>query len=411
MQSLCDSIASVICKQKDSIMKDIVIVAAGRTAIGSFGGTLANIPATELGAVVIKELLQRSKLEPASIDEVIMGQVITAGVGQNPARQAAIQAGIPYATPEFTVNKVCGSSLKAIQLAVQAINCGDAEIIIAGGQESMSMAPHVLNHSRKGQRMGDWRLIDSMIKDGLWDIFNDYHMGMTAENLATQFNISRQEQDKFTVNSQKKAQHAIKAGAFNDEIIPITVPQRKKDPIIFAQDEYPRFDTTVEGLAKLKPSFKKDGTVTAGNAAGINDAAAAVILMPATKAKALGLKPLVHIKAYANAGVDPKIMGTGPIAATKKCLAKAGWKIADLDLIEANEAFAVQAITVNQELGWDINKVNVNGGAVALGHPIGASGARILVTLIFAMLKHNAHKGLATLCIGGGMGSAIAVER
>jgi acetyl-CoA C-acetyltransferase len=393
-------------------MKKIVIVAAGRTAIGSFGGTISNIPAPSLGATVIKGLIDRSGLDAESIDEVILGNVLTAGLGQNPARQAALEAGLSKKTSAVTINKVCGSALKAVQLGVQAIQCNDADIVIAGGQENMDMSPHLLNKSRKGQRMGDWALQDSMVKDGLWDAFNNYHMGITAENIAAQSNIAREEQDTFAYHSQQKAKVAIEEGRFTDEIIPVVVPQRKKEPIIFEKDEYPRPETTIESLAKLKPAFKKEhGTVTAGNASGINNGAAAVILMTAEKAKELGLKPLVSIVSYATAGVDPSIMGTGPIPASKKALEKAGWSIDDLDLIEANEAFAAQAIKVNKEMGWNVDKVNVNGGAIALGHPIGASGARILVTLIFEMIRRDAHKGLATLCIGGGMGIAITVER
>jgi acetyl-CoA C-acetyltransferase len=393
-------------------MKKIVIVAAGRTAIGSFGGAISNISAPSLGAAVIKGLIDRSGLDSVAVDEVILGNVLTAGLGQNPARQAALEAGLSEKTAAMTINKVCGSALKAIQLGVQAIQCGDAEIVIAGGQENMDMSPHLLNKSRKGQRMGDWALQDSMIKDGLWDVFNNYHMGITAENIAAQSNISREDQDAFACHSQEKAKMAMKANRFADEIIPVSVPQRKKDPIIFDKDEYPRPETTLESLAKLRPAFKKEnGTVTAGNASGINNGAAAVILMTAEKAKALGLQPLVSIVSHAVAGVDPSIMGTGPIPASKKALEKAGWSVDDLDLIEANEAFAAQAIAVNKEMGWNVDKVNVNGGAIALGHPIGASGARILITLIFEMIRRDAHKGLATLCIGGGMGIAITVER
>lgn len=392
-------------------MKEVVIVAAGRTAVGAFGGIIAGVPAPELGATVIKGLLKRSGLKPTDIDEVIMGQVLTGGAGMNPARQASIGAGLPEYVPALTINKVCGSGLKAIQLAAQAIHCGDAEIVIAGGQENMDMAPHALLGSRKGKRMGNWPLEDTMIKDGLWDAFNNCHMGDTAENVAAQFNITREDQDKFAFESQQKTKAAMEQGKFKDEIIPVIVPQKKKDPITFNTDEHPRPDTTLAGLAKLKPAFQKDGTVTAGNAAGINTAAAAVIVMSKEKAEQLGLKSMAKITAYASAGVDPKIMGTGPIPATKKCLEKANWQIEDLDLIEANEAFAAQAIAVNKTLGWDTNKVNVNGGSISIGHPIGASGARIFVTLLFEMLKRDAKKGLATLCIGGGMGTALAVER
>ncbi len=392
-------------------MPEAVIVGALRTAIGSFGGALAEIPAHELGAHVIRGLLQQLNLSPMSIDEVILGQVLTAGAGQNPARQAAIAAGLPHSVPSLTINKVCGSGLKAVQLAAQAIRCGDAEIIIAGGQENMSLAPHVLPRSRNGQKMGDWSLQDSMIVDGLWDAFNSYHMGITAENVAQKFSISRDEQDLFAATTQAKTAAAQAAERFAGEIVPIQIPQRKGDPLTFATDEYPRASTTAESLAKLRAAFKKDGSVTAGNASGINDGAAAVVVMSASKALSLGLTPLATIKAGSSAGVDPAIMGTGPIPATQKCLAKAGWNIADLDLVEANEAFAAQAISVNRGLGWDPAKVNVNGGAIALGHPIGASGARILVTLLHEMRRRNVRRGLATLCIGGGQGVALAVER
>ena len=392
-------------------MENVVIIAAGRTAIGSFNGVISKTPAVTLGTTVIKELLSRNNLDPSLVDEVIIGQVLTAGAGQNPARQTSIAAGIPETVPAMTINKVCGSSLKAIQLAVQAISCGDAEIIIAGGQENMDMAPHVLFHSRSGQRMGNWPLEDSMIKDGLIDVFNNYHMGVTAENIAEQFNISREEQDSFAEHSQMKTKNTMDANRFADEIIPVIVPQRKKDPITFNKDEHPRPETTIEKLAKLPTTFKENGTVTPGNSSGINDGAAAVIVTSADKAKELGIKPMAKIVAYASAGVDPKIMGTGPIPASKKCLEKAGWTIDDLDLIEANEAFAAQAIAVNKSMGWNTDKVNVNGGAIALGHPIGASGARLLVTLLYEMIRRDVHKGLATLCIGGGMGTAIAIER
>lgn len=387
------------------------IVAAGRTAVGSFGGVLADIPATTLGSIVIKGLLERSGLKPTDIDEVIMGQVLAAGSGQNPARQASVEAGLPKETPAMTINIVCGSGLKSIQLAAQAVQNGDSEIVIAGGQENMDLAPHVLPNSRKGKRLGNWEQIDTMIKDGLWDVFNDYHMGNTAENVAKKYDVSREEQDKFAFESQQKTKAAMETGRFKDEIIPVMVPQKKKEPIIFDQDEHPRPNTTLEGLANLKPAFQKDGTVTAGNASGLNNGAAAVIITSKEKAKQLGLRPMATIVAYTTAGVDPKIMGTGPIPASKKCLQKAGWKIEDLDLIEANEAFAAQAIAVNRTLGWDTSKVNVNGGSIAIGHPIGASGARIFVTLLFEMMKRDAHKGLATLCIGGGMGTALAIER
>ena len=392
-------------------MENIVIVAAARTAVGNFNGQLASIPAHTLGAKVIEHLLKKTNLTPEQIDEVILGQVLTAGMGQNPARQASLNAGLPIETPAMTINKLCGSGLKAVHLAVQAIRCQDADIIIAGGQENMSMSPHILPKSRQGMKMGDWSMQDSMIVDGLWDVFNDYHMGCTAENIAEQFNISREDQDEFAALSQQKAETAQKSNKFDDQIVPIEIPQRKKDPIIFKEDEFPRHGTTAESLAKLRPAFVKTGSVTAGNASGINDGAAAVVLMTEAKAQALGITPMAKIVSYANAGVDPKIMGTGPIPATRKCLEKAGWTVDDLDLIEANEAFAAQAISVNRELGWDLSKVNVNGGAIALGHPIGASGARILVDLLYEMQRRDAKKGLATLCIGGGQGVALAVER
>lgn len=390
---------------------DVVIAAAGRTAIGSFGGALSELPASTLGARVIAGVLERGGIKPEQVDEVIMGQILTAGVGQNPARQAAIEAGLPYNVPCMTINKVCGSGLKSVHLAVQAIRCGDADIIIAGGQESMSLAPHVLPKSRVGTKMGDWAMKDSMIVDGLWDAFNQYHMGNTAENIVRKFEISRKEQDAFAALSQQKAEAAQKAGRFKDEIIPVSIPQRKGEPVVFESDEFPRHGTTAEGLAKLRAAFAKDGSVTAGNASGINDGAAAVIVTTESKAKELGLRSLGRVVAYASAGVDPAIMGTGPIPASTRCLEKAGWKVDDLDLIEANEAFAAQAISVNRGLGWDVEKVNVNGGAIALGHPIGASGARIFVTLLYEMKRRDVHKGLATLCIGGGQGVALAVER
>jgi acetyl-CoA C-acetyltransferase len=392
-------------------MSDAVIVAAGRTAVGNFLGSLSSIPAARLGAEVIKALLAKTGIQPESVDEVIMGQVLTAGVGQNPARQAAIFAGLPHTVPATTINKVCGSGVKSIQLAAQAIKAGDAGIVIAGGQENMSMAPHLLDGSRNGTKMGPITLKDSMIVDGLWDVFNDYHMGATAENVAQKYELKREAQDEFAAASQQKAEAAQKAGKFADEIIPIRIPQKKGDPIVFDTDEFPRHGTTADALSKLRPAFSKDGTVTAGNASGINDGAAAVIVMAREKALELGLKPLVSIKAYASAGVDPSIMGTGPIPASTMCLKNAGWAIGDLDLVEANEAFAAQALSVNKDLGWDPRKVNVNGGAIAMGHPIGASGTRILVSLIHEMIKRDVHKGLATLCIGGGQGIAIAVER
>ncbi len=390
---------------------NVVIVDAARTPIGTFGGTLSSIAATNLGASVIKGLIERTGISADKIDEVIMGQVLAAGVGQNPARQASIIAGLPDIVPCMTINKVCGSGLKATHLAAQAIKCGDARVIIAGGQENMNLAPHVLPNSRNGNRMGNWKLLDSMIVDGLWDAFNDYHMGTTAENIAQKYNINREEQDEFAAASQQKTEAAQGKGVFSDEIIPVSIPQRKADPVIFDRDEFPRAGVTAEGLAKLRPAFAKDGTVTAGNASGINDGAAAVLMMSESTAKELGLEPLATIKAYSSAGVAPEIMGTGPIPATRLCLEKAGWTVDDLDLIEANEAFAAQAISVNKELGWDLSKVNVNGGAISLGHPIGASGCRILVTLLHEMKRRDAHKGLATLCIGGGQGVALAVER
>src|SRR6266545_7053461 len=364
-------------------MENVVIVAAGRTAIGSFGGALAGIPASALGAQVISALLARTGIEPAAVDEVILGQVLTAGTGQNPARQAAIRAGIPATVPSMTINKVCGSGLKAVHLAAQAIRCGDAEVVVAGGQENMSLAPHLVPGSRNGTKMGDWTLKDSMIVDGLWDAFNDVHMGITAENIVKQFGIARADQDGLAAASQQRAEAAQKAGRFKDEIIPVSLPQRKGDPLIVDTDEFQRHGTTAEGLAKLRPAFDSTGTVTAGNASGINDGAAVVIVTSESKAKALGLKPLACVAAYASAGVDPAVMGTGPIPATQRCLAKAGWSVEQLDLIEANEAFAAQAISVNRGLGWSPDKVNVNGGAIALGHPIGASGARILVSLLY----------------------------
>ncbi|MBK1873802.1 MULTISPECIES: acetyl-CoA C-acetyltransferase [Marinobacter] len=392
-------------------MRDVVIVAARRTAIGAFGGGLSSLRADQLGAAVIKALLEETGVAGNQLDEVVLGQVLTAGSGQNPARQSAINAGLPNSVPAITINKVCGSGLKAVHMAVQAIRCGDAEIVIAGGQENMSQAPHVLPNSRNGQRMGNWTMIDTMVTDGLWDAFNDYHMGITAENIVEKYNISREEQDEFAAASQQKAVAAREAGRFDGEIVPVSIPQRKGDPIVISKDEGPRDGVTGEGLGKLRPAFKKDGTVTAGNASSLNDGAAAVMVCSAEKAKELGLTPLATIKAHANAGVDPTIMGTGPIPASQRCLKLAGWSVDDLDLVEANEAFAAQAISVNREMGWDTSKVNVNGGAIALGHPIGASGCRILVSLLHEMVRRDAHKGLATLCIGGGMGVALAVER
>jgi acetyl-CoA C-acetyltransferase len=391
-------------------MEDVVIVAAGRTAVGKFGGAFAKIAAADLGAHIIKNLLARSGVSADTISEVILGQVLTAGCGQNPARQASIRGGLPDMVPAFTINKVCGSGLKATHLATQSIRCGDAQIIIAGGQENMSASPHVLNGSRDGFRMGDTKLVDTMIVDGLWDVYNQYHMGTTAENIAKKFNISREEQDEFALASQNKAEAAQKAGKFKDEIIPYEIAG-KKGSVIVDSDEYIKHGTTLDSLATLRPAFSKDGTVTAGNASGINDGAAAVIMMTAKKAAELGLKPLVKIKAYSSAGVDPAMMGMGPVPAAHLCLKKAGWTHQDLDLMEINEAFAAQAIAVNREMGWDTNKINVNGGAIAIGHPIGASGCRILVTLIHEMIRRDAKRGLASLCIGGGMGVALAVER
>ncbi|MCY1518452.1 Acetyl-CoA acetyltransferase [compost metagenome] len=392
-------------------MSEVVIVAATRTAIGSFQGSLSGIPAQQLGAAVIRQLLAQTGLDVAEVDEVILGQVLTAGSGQNPARQASILAGLPFTVPAMTLNKLCGSGLKALHLGVQAIRCGDAEVIIAGGQENMSLAPYILPGARTGLRMGHTKILDTLLHDGLTDAFNDYHMGVTAENLVEKYGISREAQDTFAATSQQKAAAAIEAGRFKDEITPILIPQKKGDPVAFNTDEGPRAGTTAEALAKLKAAFKKDGSVTAGNASSINDGAAAVLLMSAEKAKALGLPVLARIAGYANSGVDPAIMGIGPVTATRRCLEKAGWSLGQLDLIEANEAFAAQSLSVGQELGWDMAKVNVNGGAIALGHPIGASGCRILVTLLHEMIKRDAKKGLATLCIGGGQGVALAIER
>ena len=390
--------------------RNVVIVDAARTPIGSFGGSLAGVPGHELGAKVITGLLQRTGLKPELVDEVILGQVLTAGCGQNPARQAAIAAGLPVETPAMTINKVCGSGLKAVHLAMQSVMCGDAEIVIAGGQENMSASAHVLPRSRDGQKMGDWSMRDTMIVDGLWDAFNDYHMGTTAQNIADRWNFSREAQDEFAAASQQKTEAAQKDNRFADEIVPVTIPQRRGEPVVFAQDEFPRAGTTAEKLAGLRPAFSRDGSVTAGNASGINDGAAAVLVMSEDKAKELGLTPMARIVAFSSAGVDPSIMGTGPIPASTKCLEKAGWKVDDLERIEANEAFAAQAMCVNQEMGWDTGKVNVNGGAIALGHPIGASGCRVLVTLLHGMKHSGASRGLATLCIGGGQGVAMAVE-
>jgi acetyl-CoA C-acetyltransferase len=391
-------------------MEDIVIVGAARTAIGKFGGSLAKTPATELGALIIRKVLERAGVAPEQVSEVIMGQVLTAGVGQNPARQAAMKAGLPNMIPSSTINVVCGSGLKAAMLGAQAIANGDSDIVVAGGQESMSLSPHVLNGSRDGFRMGDAKLVDSMIVDGLWDVYNQYHMGVTAENVAKEYAVTREEQDEFAVASQNKTEAAQKAGRFKDEIVTVEIASRK-GPVMFTDDEFPRHGTTLEAMKGLKPAFDKQGTVTAGNASGINDGAAAIVLCSLKKSKELGLKPIARIKAFASVGVDPKYMGMGPVSASKRCLARAGWEPKDLDLMEINEAFAAQAIAVNRQMGWDTKKVNVNGGAIALGHPIGASGARILVTLLHEMQKRGAKKGLASLCIGGGMGVALAVER
>ena len=392
-------------------MEDIVIVSAARTAVGKFGGSLAKTPATELGAAVIKAVAERSGLSPDLIGEVIMGQVLTAGVGQNPARQSVVKAGFPHAIPGLTINAVCGSGLKAVMLAAQAVATGDSEIVIAGGQENMSAAPHVLNGSRDGQRMGDWKMIDSMIVDGLWDVYNQYHMGITAENVAKKYGVTREMQDALALASQTKAMAAQDAGKFKDEIVPFSIAQKKGDPIVFAADEFINRKSTADGLAGLRPAFDKAGGVTAGNASGINDGAAAVMVMTAKKAAALGLKPLARIASYATSGLDPAFMGMGPVPASTKALQRAGWKAQDLDLLEINEAFAAQACAVNKEMGWDTSKVNVNGGAIAIGHPIGASGCRILVTLIHEMIRRDAKKGIASLCIGGGMGVALTLER
>ena len=392
-------------------MDDIVIVAAGRTGVGKFGGSLARVPAPQLGAHVIKGVLGRAKLAPEQVSEVIMGQVLTAGSGQNPARQALIESGIPAAVPAMTINVVCGSGLKAVMLAAQAIAHGDSEIVVAGGQENMSAAPHVLPNSREGQRMGDWKLIDSMIVDGLWDVYNQYHMGTTAENVAKEFSITRQMQDEFAVASQNKAEAAQKAGRFSDEILPLPIPQKKGDPVSFDSDEFIRHGVKVDALSGLRPAFSKDGSVTAANASGLNDGAAAVLVMSAAKAKELGLDPLARIASFATTGLEPRIMGMGPVSASRRALAKAGWTADQLDLMEINEAFAAQACAVNQQMGWDTSKINVNGGAIAIGHPIGASGCRILVSLLYEMQRRDAKKGLASLCIGGGMGVAMCVER
>jgi len=392
-------------------MEDIVIVSAARTAVGKFGGSLAGIAATELGALVIKEVIARANLTAEQVGEAIMGQVLAAGAGQNPARQAWLKSGGTKETPALTINAVCGSGLKAVMLAAQAVATGDSEIVIAGGQENMSAAPHVLPNSRNGQRMGDWKLVDTMIVDGLWDVYNQYHMGITAENVAKKFGIDRAAQDELALGSQTKAAAAQDAGKFKDEIVGVSIPQKKGDPIVFNQDEFINRKTSADVLAGLRPAFDKAGGVTAGNASGLNDGAAAVMVMTAKKAAALGLKPLGRIASYATAGLDPAIMGMGPVPASTKALQRAGWKAADLDLLEINEAFAAQACAVNKEMGWDVSKVNVNGGAIAIGHPIGASGCRILVTLLHEMQRRDAKKGIASLCIGGGMGVALTIER
>ena len=391
-------------------MTDIVIVAAQRTAVGKFGGTLAKTAAPDLGAHVVKGLLARADVPGDAVSEVIMGQVLTAGAGQNPARQTVIKAGLPPSVPGMTINKVCGSGLKAVMLAAQAVRCGDAEMVVAGGQENMSASPHVLLNSREGNRMGEWKLVDSMIVDGLWDVYNQYHMGATAENVARKYGVSRETQDELALASQQKAAAAQQEGRFNDEILPLGIAQRKGDPIVFAADEFINKKTSAEALAGLRPAFDKSGSVTAGNASGLNDGAAAVLVMSEKRAAALGLQPMAVIRAYASAGLDPTIMGMGPVPASRLCLQKAGWNAQDLDLMEINEAFAAQACAVNQEMGWDTSRINVNGGAIAIGHPIGASGCRVLVTLLHEMRRRNARKGLASLCIGGGMGVALAVE-
>ncbi|SUY31649.1 acetyl-CoA C-acetyltransferase [Clostridium perfringens] len=392
-------------------MREVVIASAVRTALGSFGGSLKDVPAVDLGALVIKEALNKAGVKPECVDEVLMGNVIQAGLGQNPARQAAVKAGLPVEIPSMTINKVCGSGLRCVALAAQMIKAGDADVIVAGGMENMSQGPYVLKTARFGQRMGDGKMVDAMVNDALTDAFNGYHMGITAENIAEQWGLTREMQDEFAANSQMKAEAAIKAGKFKDEIVPVVIPQRKGDPIVFDTDEFPRFGTTAEKLAKLRPAFKKDGTVTAGNASGINDGAAALVVMSAEKAKELGVTPICKIVSYGSKGLDPSIMGYGPFYATKKALEGTGLTVADLDLIEANEAFAAQSLAVAKDLEFDMSKVNVNGGAIALGHPVGASGARILVTLIHEMMKRDAKRCLATLCIGGGMGTALIVER
>lgn len=392
-------------------MRDVVIASAVRTAIGSYGGALKDVSAVDLGAVVMKEALRRVGVSPEQVDEVIMGNVLQSGLGQNSARQSAVKAGIPVEVPSFTLNKLCGSGLRAVSLAFQMILSGYDDIIVAGGMENMSRAPYLLNNARWGQRMGDGKLVDVLLEDGLMDAFHHYHMGITAENIAEQWNISRKLQDEFAVNSQLKAEIAIKGGRFKEEIVPVYLPQKKGEPKVFDVDEFPRFGATMEGMEKLKPAFKKDGTVTAGNASGINDGAAALVVMSAEKAEALGIKPLAKILSFGSKGLDPSIMGYGPVPSTKIALQRAGVKVEDLDLIEANEAFAAQSLAVCRDIGFDMSKVNVNGGAIALGHPIGASGARILVTLLHEMIKRDAKKGLATLCIGGGQGTAVVIER
>lgn len=392
-------------------MREVVIASAVRTALGTFGGSLKDVPAVDLGALVIKEALNKAGVKPENVDEVLMGNVIQAGLGQNPARQAAVKAGLPVEIPAMTINKVCGSGLRCVALAAQMIKAGDAEVVVAGGMENMSQGPYVLKTARFGQRMGDGKMIDAMVNDALTDAFNGYHMGITAENIAEQWGLTREMQDEFAANSQIKAEAAIKAGKFKDEIVPVVIPQRKGDPIVFDTDEFPRFGSTAEKLGKLRPAFKKDGTVTAGNASGINDGAAALVVMSAEKAKELGVTPICKIVSYGSKGLDPSIMGYGPFYATKKALEGTGLTVADLDLIEANEAFAAQSLAVAKDLDFDMSKVNVNGGAIALGHPVGASGARILVTLLHEMMKRDAKTGLATLCIGGGMGTALIVER
>lgn len=392
-------------------MREVVIASAVRTALGSFGGSLKDVPAVDLGALVIKEALNKAGVKPECVDEVLMGNVIQAGLGQNPARQAAVKAGLPVEIPSMTINKVCGSGLRCVALAAQMIKAGDADVIVAGGMENMSQGPYVLRTARFGQRMGDGKMVDAMVNDALTDAFNGYHMGITAENIAEQWGLTREMQDEFAANSQMKAEAAIKAGKFKDEIVPVVIPQRKGDPIVFDTDEFPRFGTTADKLAKLRPAFKKEGTVTAGNASGINDGAAALVVMSAEKAKELGVTPICKIVSYGSKGLDPSIMGYGPFYATKKALEGTGLTVADLDLIEANEAFAAQSLAVAKDLEFDMSKVNVNGGAIALGHPVGASGARILVTLLHEMMKRDAKRGLATLCIGGGMGTALIVER